>query len=422
MKRLAFSYTLSRLKSWPIIETDNLLDYTLADEYAGVYNYVWLKLKNTTIHENFNLNWFPDENERHYIHNFPRCAMTNKKPISWNVLKLVPTGKFRIEKEILRREISSYNNNRFPIYVYSFNDPYAVKKLQEKNINFEYNLVKSKSSLEELYKSINARTKETHVWLVDIDLFVDPKFEFIFSPADNFQHNPRKIYMWNNDNVSAEISYPQGAVRLVPVSLLKNRQELGTEWFEVEIVNENVGVLNDTGNPFKAWARAFSQAVDFTSSDDSHPINIQTRREILATLQYATHARLSNYVIDGTIAGISYAEKNKEVPSRLSLAHDYEWLAERFRRHQKLETQKKMLSANKETSDNIESKIKRVYGEGVDLEVDTIIDDDIVEHVVNRKTVKKIRPVNNENNDTEKSIVENEPRKSLKRIKPIREI
>lgn len=353
MFKTAFTFTKQNFNKWPVIETLDMNLYGLADAYKDTAPYVWFVNPNYTVHEDFNWRFYPEEDNKFTVHTFPRCFAKSKKPINWDVVKLVPTNpKLRIASEIEQRIISSFVEFEYPIYNYSFNDRFSVKKLLERSKNKQHRLIKSRKSLTDILININLDYIEDYVWLVDIDVTVHRHFYFDFIPDAQ-----DTIYMFKVDHTSTGIVYGDYNLILVPKTYVMSLQAgLSTEikYKEVDIF---AGTVDDMSDPKKAWERAFSTASLLIQNKFPNN-NKKLKNKILSGYISDNTSRVHDYIKDACNCAVKQNEKS---PIDFDLLHNYQWLEQVFEERQEfLRNERNNLHPNRIDI------IKRIYGEDSD--------------------------------------------------------
>ena len=115
--RTAFSRTKANWKRYPIIETADMDDYSVVQKYKDKYPYIWLKHEDYDIQPNFNWNFYPEQQNKNSIHSFPSCNPHSKRPVSWEVLRLVPTHLVNNPDVVRSNQIAAYKMNMTPMYI-----------------------------------------------------------------------------------------------------------------------------------------------------------------------------------------------------------------------------------------------------------------------------------------------------------------
>lgn len=351
MFKTAFSYTKQNFNKWPVIETTDIDLYELADAYKDKVPYVWFVNPHYNIHTEFNWNFKPLDEQRFNVHSFPRCFAKSKKPINWDVVKLVPTDPaYRINVEVKQPLISSYVNAEYPIYTYSFNDRFSTKKLVVRPKHKQHRLIKSRKSLTEIFSYLNLDYIEDFVWLVDIDADTNSDFYFDFVPESD-----DSIYMFKLQHKSTDLTYGDQSLMLVPKKYIaatqRNSKKTKFHYKEVDVV---AGILDDMTDPAKAWQRAFATASlliqgKFPNNDK------KLKNKIMASYISQHTSRINDYVKDACECAVKQNEKDY---IDTELLYNHQWLEDVFNQRQEfLRTEQSNLQPNR-----LEI-IKKIYGE-----------------------------------------------------------
>jgi hypothetical protein len=267
-----FSFTKSKWKRYPIIETLEMDDYSVVEKYKSEYPYVWIKNKEFDILETFNWNYTPSDDTSNQIHIFPLCNELGKRPINWQVLKLVPTTVNSSTTEHKSPNIASYQKNVTPIYFYSFKNRNAVKKFKQRMEFFDHthcHLINDKESFDEVLYSIVANVNIAQpIWLVNLDVnienldMVSPKY------ANNLMYTfGADVFLFDVMHKSTNQCYADTSVALVNPGFLaklsnnvlksKTSTESTLASAIVNPIHKQIGYLDDTSDPYRAWSNAY---------------------------------------------------------------------------------------------------------------------------------------------------------------------
>lgn len=353
MFKTAFSYTKQNFNKWPVIETTDMDSYELADAYKDKVPYVWFANPAYSIKEGFNLNFRPEENDRFKIHSFPRCFANSKKPINWDAVKLVPTNpNNRVNVEVKQRMISSFVEFEYPIYNYSFNDKFSIRKLLKRPKEQQYRLIKSRKSLNDIFLNLNLDLIGDYIWLVDIDVEISDKFYFDFIPDST-----DTIYMFKLEHRSTNVIYGDYNVILVPkkyIESVQNESAMNIKYKEVDVF---AGFIDDMVDPKKAWERAFSTASLLIQNKFPNN-NKKLKNKILTGYVSVNTSRIHDYINDACNCAVKQNEKSHIDIENL---HNHQWLEQVFEERQEfIRTERAKLHPNRLDI------IKRVYGEDSD--------------------------------------------------------
>lgn len=320
----AFNHTKRQFKRWPIVEAYDLLDYSVADKYADKYPYIWLKNKNIDIREDFDWSWHPTESEKYKVHCFPR-ALENKRPVDWNVLKLVSTNKQLREDDIKQPLIASWQFCNYIVVFYTFKKKVTSRKyinLSKKYPNTK--LVSDVNTIEDVIKSVEIKPKIDRYYFVDIDVAINDDFEFDYIPKSDL------IHYFCVDHYSNSYTYEDGSF----ICLNKNcLQSIHSNKYNfnnyVTAKTKSVGIFNDYQNPEDSWINAYKLSIKLNSDFIKPKIH---KNKILTELISNNVNRLDDYLKDGVEVGLTDYEEHGN--TLLLKIEDYEFLRTRFKDRQ----------------------------------------------------------------------------------------
>ena len=286
--RTAFSRTKANWKRYPIIETADMNDYSVVQKYKDKYPYIWLKHEDYDIQPNFNWNFYPEQQNKNSIHSFPSCNPHSKRPVSWEVLRLVPTHLVNNPDVVRSNQIAAYKMNMTPMYIYAFNDKSVMKKYRMVSIpERSCHLINNKKSMNEVYEMLSSSNSDS-VWLVHADVRIDN-----ISTLDS-KIGDADIVRFPVVHQSTGLTYADDSVSLVKIDYIKKLVSRGLnseaepfiidplsgelvpnkieESIKSKIIKTSIipiGHINDTVDPFKAWANAYHTCLYVQYSDDT---------------------------------------------------------------------------------------------------------------------------------------------------------
>lgn len=310
--KTAFSRTKANWKRYPIVEVADMDDYSVVQKYKDNYPYVWIKNESYNILNTFNWNYTPDQETVTCIHSFPLCAETTKRPISWDILKLVPTSVTNETKTHKSPNVASYQKYVVPIYFYSFNDHKAMAKFKKQSAMTETpcHLVSDKKSFNEVLESVSALvTTATPIWLVNLDVRLE-NLDLMTSKYVNtiLYSFGADMYLFDVLHQSTGTCYADRSVALINPSVLmklsNNKLIHKVTLKHIMPINNKIGYINDVSDPFKAWANAYNTCLILNSANILHLK--KQKNKILSTYIGLPDSRVNNYVK----AGIQQAEKD----------------------------------------------------------------------------------------------------------------
>lgn len=345
-----FNHTKRQFKRWPVIEVYDLLDYSVADRYVDQYPYVWLKNKDVVIREDFDWSWTPCESEQNIVHCFCK-ALENKRPINWNVLKLVSTNSAQRQSEKKQPLIASWEINSVFIVFYTFKKKVVAKKYNNlAKIYPNTLLVQDADSIDDVVKLIPDNSKFKTYYIVDIDLDIDPNFDFTFVP-DNDLINYFRVSHYSNSH-----TYEDGSIICFNKSCLENLRKNHNNYKKYTTVKKHVaGTLNDYQNPENCWINAYTTSIKLNSDFIKPKVH---KNKILTELISNNFNRLDDYLKDGAEIGLVDYEQHGDV--LLDKINSYEYLKNRFRDRQQ-QRQEQILNPRAAAA-----RLKALYGETSD--------------------------------------------------------
>lgn len=368
MMQTAFSSTKAKWRRFPLVEMKNLQDLSEVESYRGKYPYVWVKKKDTEIQANFNWNFIPQEGNDNKIHTFPSCNPYSKRPISWEVLKLVPTTEHDDQIEVKSNQIASYQYVNNCMYIYAYHDKFVMKKYGMLSINERpSHLINSKKSMTEILESLSE--EDQPFWLIHADVRID---------------NVRSLdYEIGNDDAvlfpvlhqSTALTYADQSVMLCKPSYIKKtlvskeKQEpfmidpisgelvanpyYGEDLIKIKVAKDSIGYMNDTVDPFKAWANAYFTTVNLEHNDNKHITKVKNK--VMTAYTKLESSRVNDLVIAGMQeAQIDMAKTDFDYEQSIN----WDFILKRFS-----EWNNKTNSETAELLDKRIARIKKIYGE-----------------------------------------------------------
>jgi hypothetical protein len=311
MLQTAFSLTKRNFKRWPIIEVEEseFNDNSIAARYTDT-PFVWIlnKRYKDQIIDDFDYNFYPEEKETEYL--FARCFFESKKPIDWNVIKLVPTNV--ISNTVKSKSIASYTYA--DVYFYSMLDRNITKKLLEKPKELRYKLIRPKQNLDEIIFSIDLhRLSVSHVWLIDLDVDVDLRYNFNIKPD-----NTDTIYYIPVKHKSTGLIYADYSAMLIPVDYIRHIQaktkDKISHLIKTSVLEtEPVGVLNDLTDPKFAWVRSYATSGLLYKNKILLSNKSQKNKILSAYMSLSGDLLSSRYAIDGSTLALIDIENNLNI-------------------------------------------------------------------------------------------------------------
>mgnify|MGYP003649596103 FL=1 len=312
----AFSHTKAKWKRYPIIETTNMDDYSVVKQYKNTYPYVWIKNTNYEILETFNWNYTPNEETSNQIHCFPLCHKVSKRPISWDILKLVPTSVTTETKIYKSTNIASYEKYITPIYFYSFQDHQAIKKFKKHTVILETtscHLIHDKLTFDDVIDTIAATSLGSPVWAVNIDVKLENlKMLSAAYASDMIALLNADMVMFATLHQSTGTCYADNSAVLISPNFLHRMSSNklikdSKRKMHIESINDQIGYINDVTDPYKAWANAYATCLTLHNTNIKN-LNKQ-KNKLLNTYTGLPTSRVNEFIK----AGIQQAEKDRNL-------------------------------------------------------------------------------------------------------------
>ena len=366
-----FSFTKSKWNRYPIIETLDMNDYSVVEKYKSKYPYVWLKNKEYDILETFNWNYTPSDDTANQIHIFPLCNELGKRPINWEVLKLIPTVVNSSTTEHKSSNIASYQKNTIPIYFYSFKDRYAIKKFKHRMEFFNHtrcHLLNDKDTFDEVLYSIAANVNLTQpVWIINLDVNIEKSDMLTPKYANNLMYTfGADIYLFDVIHNSTNQCYADTSVALVNPgflaklsnNVLKSKTSTQSTLATANVIpiHKQIGYLDETTNPYRAWANAYLTCLMLNNTKLPHLK--KQKNKILSTHFELSDTNVNRYVK----AGLQQASKDQELET--FNFNKYEIWSNIFKRF--TEWNNTSSTESSKLLDRRMSQVKKVYGEDSD--------------------------------------------------------
>lgn len=366
-----FSFTKSKWKRYPIIETLEMDDYSVVEKYKSEYPYVWIKHKEHDILETFNWNYTPNDDTANQIHIFPLCNELGKRPIDWQVLKLVPTTVNSSTAEHKSPNIASYQKNIIPIYFYSFKNRTAVKKFKHRMEFFDHthcHLINDKESFDEVLYSIVANVNIAQpIWLVNLDVNIENLDMLSPKYANNLMYAfGADIFLFDVMHKSTNQCYADTSVALINPGFLaklsnnvlksKTSTESTLASAVVNPIHKQIGYLDDVTDPYRAWANAYLTCLMLNNTKLPHLK--KQKNKILSTYLELSDTNVNRYVT----AGLQQASKDQELDT--FNFNEYTIWSNIFKRF--TEWNNTSSTQTPKLLDRRRSQVKKVYGENSD--------------------------------------------------------
>lgn len=251
-----FKNILKRVDNTPVIETENLLDFSQADKYQNQFSYVWFKNKNEDIRPDFDWSWRPDSTEIRSIYNFVSYVGESTTVRSYNVLKLVPTNpKYRTGKEITSLVPASYSPVNTTLYIAAFNGQYNKARVDRlKKSHTLVRVVDGFDSIMDIIFELNPSIMTEHNFIISPDV---SGISSIKAP----KHSEDGICLCSVVRSSTDDSMPSNHVVYFNREYVERVLSTGENVRVIVENNDSCAKLDDLKNPYIAWESGFVNRV-----------------------------------------------------------------------------------------------------------------------------------------------------------------
>lgn len=172
-------------------------------------------------------------------------------------------------------------------------------------------------------------------WVVDGDAEIVDDFNFDLV----LDHWPLDIvYVWRSINPINKLVYGYGGIKLLPrkytLEVDVNQPDMTTSiGNELRPVPEISNVTAFNTDPFNTWKSAFRECAKLASKTIREQLNDETEERLTTWCTVGEDARYGQYSISGSICGRDFGYDNRNMPDKLKLINNFEWLYEQFQRH-----------------------------------------------------------------------------------------
>lgn len=323
--------------SYPVIYTEEKIKTadeltTLASEYVGKSDMVWVVSKDISVNPDFPWHYRPSDEGCHFIHEFPKVTRRTKRPVTWGDVRLVPTGGV-IHGSIKNKIIANYHDADFDIFMISFHEAEAddnFAKLRERFPEAQH--VKNVKGIGNAHRQVGELAKTEMVYVVDADADIMNDFYFDFIPPMSNRKNT--TYVWRARNPINNLEYGYGGIKLFPrQQLVDLGHELpdyttGAAFFQPISDVSNITRFNK--DPYRTWRSAFRECVKLASKINPNQVDTETEERLEAWCTVDNGGRFGRYCIKGALEGRAYGEAHRDDIEALNKINDFEWLRERF--------------------------------------------------------------------------------------------
>ena len=182
------------LQIFPVHYTDNTEDESVAQQYAGRADYVWIVDKNVEILRSFPWHFRPNQEDNNKKHVFPYIYKGSKRIKSWDKAKLVPT-------KVQYTDVVEHKNIAAIYDVYCGKDRFDVFYLGNENDELFEKICERVPNASVVVSHQEAQEKSTTdmFWLVPNDIELGDFFKFTYKP-DDWSH--KYVHVFGNGDTS----------------------------------------------------------------------------------------------------------------------------------------------------------------------------------------------------------------------------
>ena len=147
-----------------------------------------------------------------------------------------------------------------------------------------------------------------------------------------------QVFVWRSRNPINNLEYGYGGIKLFPVKETINMDVTKTDMttsispkFNAMETVSNITVFNT--DAFSTWKSAFRECCKLSSKTIRGQVDNETEERLKAWCTMGAEAPYGQYSINGGVAGRIFGYDNRNLPDRLNLINNFEWLYEQFQQH-----------------------------------------------------------------------------------------
>jgi len=336
---------LKIVQEFPRLYLDDIDDmelvHALAAEYADEFSHIWVVNEKYVVADDFPWHWRPAGPDTDYVYEFPRVSHRSKRPLGWDIVRLVPTRNTP-KGTIKSRIIAGYVDTEFDICFISYHESEADRNFQRLSERFpEVRHIRNIKGIENAYKEAGTTSSSEMVWIVDADAVVLDHFRFDFVPPKSKRNNT--TYCWRARNPVNGLEYGYGAIKLFPRKQLMDMgnkmPDFSTNVAFFQPIDQVSNITAFNKDPYRTWRAAFRECAKLSSNIISNS-RVQENQERLDKWTTVDNgARFGRYALRGAKDGAAYGERFAKSPEQLAKINDFDWLKEQF-----LQSMKKKLT------------------------------------------------------------------------------
>tara|TARA_B100000900_G_scaffold414699_2_gene442106 strand:+ start:217 stop:1371 length:1155 start_codon:yes stop_codon:yes gene_type:complete len=311
---------------------DTELVAAMAAEYAEEYSHIWVVNEKYATADDFPWYWRPSGTDTNYIYEFPRVSHRSKRPLGWDIVRLVPTNT-KPKGVVRSRIIAGYVDTEFDICFVSYHEAEADKNFQRLSEKYpEARHVRNIKGIENAYKEAGRTSSTEMVWIVDADAIIMGNFRFDFVPPKSKRNNT--TYCWRARNPINGLEYGFGAVKLFPrkqlIELGNKMPDFSTNVAFFQPVDQVSNITAFNKDPYRTWRAAFRECAKLNSNIISNSRVDENKERLNVWMTVDTGARFGRYALRGAKDGAAYGERYASDPGQLHKINDFDWLKQQF--------------------------------------------------------------------------------------------
>ena len=304
----------------------------MATEYATEHSHIWVINEKYPICDDFPWHWRPGSTDKNYIYEFPMVSHRSKRPLGWDVVRLVPTNT-KPKNTIRSRIIASYVDTEFDICFISYHEAEADRNFQSIVTKYpEARHIRNIKGIENAYKEAGRTSSTEMVWIVDADAVILDHFRFDFVPPKSKRKNT--TYCWRARNPINGLEYGFGAVKLFPrkqlMTLGNKMPDFSTNVAFFQPIDQVSNITAFNKDPYRTWRAAFRECAKLSSNIISNSRVEENQERLDAWMKIDNGARFGRYALRGARDGAEYGKLHSGSPNQLAMINDFDWLKQEF--------------------------------------------------------------------------------------------
>jgi hypothetical protein len=223
----------------------------------------------------------------------------------------------------------------FDIFMIAYGEPNAAENWARlQSIAPEARRIENIRGIVACYSACAEASRTPYCFTVDADNWMLDGFRFEVP----FEPRPDEIALWYADNPINGLRYAHGAIKLLPVALMKTVSMGGHVDFSTSVTRNRYTEIcasehRFNADPYSTWAGAFREcaklAIGTTIGDALGRKLAQHRLAIWCTK--GADAKFGSWCLKGAREGRRYGLEHSRDLAGLSRINDFDWLRARFR-------------------------------------------------------------------------------------------